>query len=146
MIVKSKYIAYKDIDLNTFSKEKKERISLTLSVYLACKLEQFALKKGINISDLVKTILIENNVLNKRDISFSNKKKHTSKFDNIDCESLKDIKSYKTYNIFISEYAKMKIYNYLAKKDINDFSFFIITKLTKNLGKYEIFTLKDIGF
>lgn len=139
---------YVNKDLNFFSKETKTKIAIHLSAYLACKLEQFAVKKGILIGDLIKKLLIEKNILNEEDISFSKKRKFIGFYDGKNCEDLKGSGAYKTYNINLSEYAKAKLYKYLYENDYQELSFFFIKNLTKGIAPegFEIFEPKDIVF
>jgi hypothetical protein len=80
------YFKYANANLKKLDRHKQEKLAVNFSTYQACKLEQFAVKAEKTITDIFKEILVDNKVLDKNDVVFSNKKKFSSKFLNKNCE------------------------------------------------------------
>ncbi len=142
------YFRYADADLSKFSKEKQERVAVNFSTYQACKLEQYAVKAGKTVSDIIREVLVDSGVLDREDVVFSGKKKFTSKFLGKNCEEFKGIKTNKTYHLNLSEYAKAKLYKKLLEKQ-QDLSYFIKTRMLKEINPnkdYAIFDKSDLGY
>jgi len=142
------YYKYSDIDIETLDKNesRKANLAISLSSFISCKLEQFALMQRKPVQEVLKWILIEEGVLEEEDLEFSGRNKSSSKFIGVDCNELKDIGTTKLYRIFMSEYAKAKVIKYLLKKEY-DASFFFKKSLVKKSGKkeYEILEVSEIG-
>jgi len=137
---------YINKNLNLFSKDKKTKITIRLSTYLACKLENFTVKNGISINNLIKKFLITKGILNEKDIKITNRAKLSGFYIGRNCNELKNSGGYRTYNITINEYAKAKFYKYLFDNDYSELNFFFVKNLTKGLAPegFEIFDPKDI--
>lgn len=143
------YYQYADADLSNLDREHlTEKISINLSTFISCKLEQLAVYKNLPVQDLLKKILIEEGILDEEDIVFSGRNKTKSKFLGEDCEKLKDLGTIKLYRITLSEYAKAKVLKQMVDLGF-DLSFFIKKSLVKKLKEskkfYQILEVSDIG-
>ena len=144
------YYQYANADLSKLDKEYlTEKISINLSSYVACKLEQLAVHENLPVQDVLKKILIEEGILYESDVVFSGRKKAKSKFLGEDCEKFKDIGTAKLYRITLSEYAKAKVLKQMVELGF-DLSFFIkksmVKKMRNNKKKfYQILEVSDIG-
>ena len=143
------YYKYADLSAAQLEKlgktEEKEKLTVNLSAFIACKLEQYAVKVGEPVRNVLCRILIEEGVLDTEDVEITDKKKNTSKFDGVDCNDLKGIGTTKLFRINLSEYAKAKVLNYLVKEGI-DLSFFVKKALVKKANKrdYQIIKVSEI--
>ena len=142
------YFKYAGIDLTKLDKNKQEKLAVNFSTYQACKLEQWAVKNGKTISDIFKEVLVDNGVLDKEDVVFSNKRKFSSKFLNKDCGEFKGIKTNKIYHFGLSEYAKAKVYQKMLELQ-QDLSYYIKTRMLKEINpdkNYAIFEKSDLAY
>ena len=143
------YYKFADADLNEFDKEKStELITVNLSSFVSCKLEQLAVHENMPVQDVLKRILIEEGILDEEDVVFSGRKKASSKFLGADCEKLKEIGTSKLYRISLSEYAKAKVLKQMVELGF-DLSFFIkksMVRKSKGSKKfYQVLEVSDIG-
>jgi len=143
------YYKYADVALDDLDKkEEKELLSISLSTLIACKLEQLALKEEKPVQEVLKRILIEEGVLDEGDVTFSNRRKASSKFLGADCDELKDTGTTKLYRIQLSEYAKGKIIKKMLDLGF-DLSFFVRKSMVRKREErpkfYHILKPSDIG-
>lgn len=142
------YYQYADIDLEKLKNvDQHENITINLSSFLSCKLEQIALQKAKPVQEILKLILIEEGVLDEKDVEFSGRSKSSSKFFNVDCEELRDIGTSKLYRIKLSIFAKAKVLKKMVELGF-DLSFFIKKSMVKKSEKgkfYQVLKPSDIG-
>jgi len=140
------YYAYANIDEATQPKDDKQRMAISLSVYLACKLEEHCYKgydEPITFQQLFKQILVDKNVVTAEEINLKNTRKKKYEFlenDTFDCSKFENVKAYKQYLIYMSSYAKTKVIKYLIENEI-DLSWF----LKKELVKKNALSIEDLS-
>jgi len=142
------YFKYADIDLTKLDRNKQVKLAVNFTAYQACKLEQWAVKNGKTVTDIFKEVLVDNGVLEKGDVVFSNKRKFSSKFLNKDCEEFKGIKTNKIYHFSLSEFAKAKVYKKMLELQ-QDLSYFLKTRMLKEINKdkdYAIYKKSDLAY
>jgi len=138
------YYAFATLELEKQDKNDKQRISVSLSAYQACVLDQYCYKNNaMSLQELFKTIMINKDILTADEANLRNTIK--KKFDflkdgKFDCKSYENIGASKQYLIYISSYAKTKIIQYLIKSEID-----LTWLLKKELVKKEIFAVEDLS-
>jgi hypothetical protein len=145
----SKYYQYANKKLDDCDKNKSVKISVSFTNYQACKLEKHAVKTAEMVGDLFRRILVEEGILEESDVVYSGRKKHSSRFLNLDCDTLKGIGTHKTYHFAVNECAQVKVYKAMLDKGV-DLSFWLKSRLVKRgvHGKrdYQILEVEDLGY
>jgi len=140
------YYAYANLDVSTQPKEDKQRMAVSLSVYLACVLEKHCYKDyedTITFQQLFKQILVDKNIVSAEEINLKNTRKTKYEFltdGEFDCKKFQNIKANKQYLIYMSSYAKTKVIQFLIKEKV-DLSWF----LKKELVKKGVLTVEDLS-
>jgi len=140
------YYEYKDTDIEKLDRKTEDQIlSISLSAFIACKFEQYALLAQEPMQTIIKKILIEEGVLKNEDVTIGSRKKANSKFFGMDCEELKKIGTTKLIRVEVSKYAKAKVYNRLVDEGY-DLTFFIKKSLIKkaNQKSYQILEINEL--
>lgn len=135
------YYKYANIELNEKDKEVKDKIVITLSLYIACKLEKYCYKESIPNQNLVKEMLYHSKILTMEELQIKDTYKKRDDFENINPEDIKHIKANKQINIYLSKYAKDKLYKELLNRGY-ELTFLI----KKELVKADILTLEDLSY
>jgi hypothetical protein len=82
-------------------------------------------------------------------VVFRGRKKQSSRFLNVDCDTLKGMGIHKTYHFSVSECTQIKIYKAMLEKGV-DLSFWIKSRMVKREGvgarDYQIFEIEDLGY
>ncbi len=135
------YYKYANIELNEKDKEIKDKVVITLSLYIACKIEKYCYKEGIPIQNLMKEMLYHSKILTMEELQMKDTLKKKSQFENNDCEDFKNIKASKQINIYLTKYAKDKLYKELLNKGY-ELTFLI----KKELVKADIILIEDLSY
>lgn len=135
------YYKYANIELNEKDKEIKDKVVITLSLYIACKLEKYCYKEGIPIQNLMKEMLYHSKILTMEELQIKDTYKKRDDFENINPEDIKHIKANKQINIYLSKYAKDKLYKELLNKGC-ELTFLI----KKELVKADILQIEDLSY
>ena len=144
----AKYYKYADRKIDDCDKNKSSKISVSFSAYQACKLEKFAVNSGKMISDIFKEILIDEGILDEKNAKLSGKKKHSSRFLNVDCEEQKGTGASKVYHIPLTECGEVQVYKAMLEKGV-DLSFFLKSRMVKreqNRKEYQIYEIEDLSY
>ena len=144
-----KYYQYANKSLSDCDRNKTVKISVSFTNYQACILEKHAVKTAEMVGDLFRRILVEEGILEEGDVVFSGRKKHSSRFLNADCDTLKGMGTHKTYHFSVNECAQIKIYKSMLEKGV-DLSFWLKSRMVKREGAgerdYQIFEVEDLGY
>lgn len=135
------YYKYANIELNEKDKDIKDKVVITLSLYIACKLEKYCYKEGIPIQNLIKEMLYHSKILTMEELQIKDTYKKRDDFENINPEDIKHIKANKQINIYLSKYAKDKLYKELLNKGY-ELTFLI----KKELVKADIIQIEDLSY
>ena len=135
------YYKYANIELNEKDKDIKDKVVITLSLYIACKMEKYCYKEGIPIQNLIKEMLYHSKILTMEELQIKDTYKKRDDFENINPEDIKHIKANKQINIYLSKYAKDKLYKELVKKGY-ELTFLI----KKELVKADIIQIEDLSY
>lgn len=135
------YYKYANVELNENDKIINDKVVITVSLYIACKMEKYSYKEGWTLQRLCQQMLLNSKLLNETDIEIKDTLKKKSQFENNDCEDFKNIKSNKQINIYLTKYAKNKLYKKLLEK-----GFELTFLIKKELVKAEILTLEDLSY
>ena len=77
------YYKYANIELNEKDKEIKDKVVITLSLYIACKIEKYSYKEGIPIQNLMKEMLYHSKILTMEELQIKDTYKKRDDFENI---------------------------------------------------------------
>lgn len=135
------YYKYDAMELLETDREVKDRINISLSVYLSQKIEKFAYSKNIPSQSLLKQLILNAKLLDDDDLEIEDTyKKHFNLLES-DENKLKHIKANKQFNIYMSRYAKIKLHKNLLKS-----GFDLVFMLKKELVKAGIIEISDLSF
>jgi len=138
------YYAYVGVDLESQSKDDRQRIAISLSTYQACKIEKYRYEKnGMSLQELFKRTLVEKNVVTKEDVNLkvtTRKKFDFMKNGEFNCESYANIGAGKQYLLYVSSYAKTKIIQYMLKNDID-----LVWFMKQSFIEKGILTVEDLS-
>ena len=135
------YYKYANIELNEKDKDIKDKVVITVSLYVACKMEKYCYKEGIPIQNLIKEMLYHSKILTMEELQIKDTYKKRDDFENINPEDIKHIKANKQINIYLSKYAKDKLYKELLNKGY-ELTFLI----KKELVKADIIQIEDLSY
>ncbi len=135
------YYKYANVELKEKDKEIDDKIVITVSLYVACKMEKYCYKESIPNQNLVKEMLYHSKILTIEELNIKDTYRKKFEFENINPEDIKNIKANKQINIYLSKYAKNKLYKELLNRGY-ELTFLI----KKELVKADILTLEDLSY
>lgn len=135
------YYKYANIDLNDNDKNIQDKVVITISLFVACKIEKFLYQDNLTNQRFLQQLLLNSKILNEADLDLKETKKYKFEFENIEPETLRNVKANKQINIYLSKYAKEKLYKELVKKGY-ELTFLI----KKELIKLGVITIEDLSY
>ncbi|SFP96290.1 hypothetical protein [Hydrogenimonas thermophila] len=143
------YYKYAELNLNELEKDvENDKISVSFTTYIACKIEKHCLSENKSVTNFIKEILIDSDLLDESDLIMRDRSKHKSEFMNKNCNNFKGLKSFKVYHIRISEYAKAKLIKKLIELE-TDLTWFLKSRMVKrevSSKDYQILQLEDLSY
>ncbi len=135
------YYKYANIELNEDDRNTKDKVVITLSIYVACKIEKSCYQENWTNQRLMKQMILNSKILDENDLDIKDTIRNKFEFENIESETLRNVKANKQINIYLSKYAKEKLYKSLVEKGY-ELTFLI----KKELVKAEIITVEDLSY
>ncbi len=135
------YYQYANVNLDEKDKEIKDKVVITLSLFVACKLEKACYPNKWTNQRILKQMLLNSKILDEEDLDIKDTERNKYEFENKEPEEFKHIKANKQINIYLSKYAKNKMYKNLVAKG-HELTFTI----KKELVKAGIITIEDLSY
>lgn len=135
------YYKYANIELNEKDKEVKDKVVITLSLYLACKIEKACYHENWTNQKIIKQMILNSKLLDEKDLDLKDTLRKKFEFENMSPNDCKSIKANKQINIYLSKYAKDKLYKNLVAKGYE-----LTFAIKKELIKAGIITIEDLSY
>lgn len=135
------YYKYSKIILNENDKNIQDKVVVTVSLYVACKIEKYLYHDNLTNQRFLQQLLLNSKILDESDLNLKDTIRKKFEFENIEPETLKSIKANKQINIYLSKYAKEKLYKELVNKGY-ELTFLI----KKELVKLGVLTIEDLSY
>ncbi len=135
------YYKYANIDLKESDKDIQDKVVVTLSLFVACKIEKFLYKDNLTNQRFLQQLLLNSKILDENDLELKDTIRKKYEFENIEPETLRNVKANKQINIYLSKFAKEKLYKELVNKGY-ELTFLI----KKELVKMGVITIEDLSY
>ena len=135
------YYKYANIELNEKDKDIQDKVVVTFSLYVACKIEKYLYHDNLTNQRFLQQLLLNSKILDESDLNLKDTIRKKFEFENIEPETLRNVKANKQINIYLSKYAKEKLYKELVKKGY-ELTFLI----KKELVKSGVITIEDLSY
>lgn len=135
------YYKYANIDLNENDKNIQDKVVITISLFVACKIEKFLYQDNLTNQRFLQQLLLNSKILNEADLDIKDTIRKKFEFENIEPETLRNVKANKQINIYLSKYAKEKLYKELVSKGY-ELTFLI----KKELVKMGVIRIEDLSY
>ncbi len=135
------YYKYANIELNEKDKEVKDKVVITLSLYIACKLEKACYHNDWTNQRIIKEMLLKSGILTEEELDLKDTIRKKYEFEDMTPNDCRNIKANKQINIYLTKYAKDKLYKELVKKGY-ELTFLI----KKELVKADIIQIEDLSY
>lgn len=135
------YYKYANIELKESDKDIQDKVVVTLSLFVACKIEKFLYQDNLTNQRFLQQLLLNSKILDENDLELKDTIRKKYEFENIEPETLRNVKANKQINIYLSKYAKEKLYKQLINKGY-ELTFLI----KKELVKMGVITIEDLSY